>query len=92
VVEVEASPEGTGVLDLLEEDATVQTSMGPILDRTDGNLSSSDVAIAQTRRLLLDASAAYQAGGLSPGSARSPDGVKVPQPFDALLGRDESWP
>jgi hypothetical protein len=83
VVEIEASPEGTGVLDLLEEDAAVQTSAGPILDRTEANLSSSDVAIAQTRRLLLDASAAHQAGGLPPG-ARSPDGVKVPQPF--------SWP
>ena len=41
---------------LLEEDAVVQTSMGPILDRTTEHLSSSDVAVAHARRILLDAS------------------------------------
>ena len=32
----------------IDEDAVVQVSMGPIVDRTKENLSSSDVAIAQT--------------------------------------------
>ena len=40
---------------LLEEDVVIQTSMGPILDRTKENLSSSDVAVAHLRRMLLDA-------------------------------------
>ena len=75
----------------IEEDTAVQTSMGPIVDRTKENLSSSDVAVAQTRRLLLDTIAAYEAGELPPGSARSPEAVRIPQPFDAVLGPGESW-
>ena len=40
---------------LLEEDAVIQASMGPIVDRTKENLSSGDVAVAHARRMLLDA-------------------------------------
>jgi phthalate 4,5-dioxygenase oxygenase subunit len=75
----------------IEEDTVVQVSMGPIVDRTKENLSSSDVAIAHTRRLILDSIAAYEDGGLPPGSARGPQRTRVPQPFDAVLGPGESW-
>ena len=75
----------------IEEDTVVQVSMGPIVDRTKENLSSSDVAVAATRRLILDATAAYEAGRLPPGSARSPEGVRIPQPFDAVLNTGQSW-
>jgi len=75
----------------IEEDGVVQTSMGPIVDRTKENLSSSDVAIAQTRRLVLETIAAYEAGRLPPGSARTPGGVFVPQPYDATIDAGESW-
>ena len=47
---------------LLEEDVVIQTSMGPILDRTKENLSSSDVAVAHARRMLLDAVARRRRG------------------------------
>ena len=40
---------------LLQEDMVTQASMGPIVDRTRDHLSSSDVAIIQARRLLLQA-------------------------------------
>jgi phthalate 4,5-dioxygenase oxygenase subunit len=53
----------------IEEDTAVQASMGPIVDRTKENLSSSDVAIAHTRRLVLDTITAYEVGRLPPGSA-----------------------
>jgi phthalate 4,5-dioxygenase oxygenase subunit len=75
----------------IEEDTVVQVSMGPIVDRTKENLSSSDVAVAQTRRLILDTIAAYEAGRLPPGGVRSPEGVRIPQPFDAVLDAGESW-
>jgi phthalate 4,5-dioxygenase len=75
----------------IDEDAVVQVSMGPIVDRTMENLSSSDVAITQTRRLILDTIAAAGEGRLPPGSARTPGGVRVPQPFDALLEAGEAW-
>lgn len=75
----------------IEEDAAVQVSMGPVVDRTMEHLSSSDVAIAHTRRLILGIIAGQEAGRMPPGSARTPGGVQIPQPFDAVLDRDASW-
>ena len=40
---------------LLQEDVVTQASMGPIVDRTLDQLSSSDVAIIHARRMLLEA-------------------------------------
>ena len=75
----------------IEEDTVVQTSMGPLVDRTKENLSGSDVAVAHARRLILDTIAAYEGGQLPPGSARTPEVVRIPQPFDAVLESGESW-
>jgi phthalate 4,5-dioxygenase oxygenase subunit len=75
----------------LDEDAAVQVSMGPRVDHSKENLSSSDVAIANARRLLLDALEAVASGQLPPGSVRSPEPVRVPNPVDALLSEGESW-
>jgi phthalate 4,5-dioxygenase len=75
----------------IQEDTAVQVSMGPIVDRTKENLSSSDVAVAHTRRLILDAIATRQSGHLPPGSVRTPGGVRVPQPFQTVLNHGESW-
>jgi hypothetical protein len=75
----------------IDEDAVVQVSMGPIVDRSRENLSSSDVAIVHTRRLILDIIASVQAGELPPGSARSDEPVRIPHPFDAIVDAGESW-
>jgi nitrite reductase/ring-hydroxylating ferredoxin subunit len=76
---------------LLEEDAAVQTSMGPILDRTAENLSSGDAAVAKARRMLLDALRAAEAGELPPGSALAPEPVHLPNALEAVLGEGERW-
>jgi hypothetical protein len=76
---------------VVDEDSVVQVSMGPIVDRSKDNLSASDGAVANARLLLLDVLAAYETGELPPGSARSPDIVRIPDPYDAVLGPDESW-
>jgi len=76
---------------VIDEDAVVQVSMGPIVDRTKENLSSSDVAVAHARRLILDTIASAKAGELPPGSARSPQVVRIPHPFDAVLDVGASW-
>jgi phthalate 4,5-dioxygenase len=76
---------------LLEEDAAVQASMGPILDRTKENLSSGDVAVAHARRLLLEALRAVEAGELPPGSARGPEAVRLPNALEAVLDGDRRW-
>ena len=76
---------------LLEEDVAIQSSMGPIVDRSEEHLSSSDVAVAHLRRVLLDALAAAGAGALPPGSARSPHVVRLPNASEVLVGPGERW-
>jgi phenylpropionate dioxygenase-like ring-hydroxylating dioxygenase large terminal subunit len=76
---------------LLEEDAAVQASMGPILDRTKENLSSGDVAVAHTRRMLLAALDDVEAGKLPPGSARAPKGVRLPNALEAVVEEGVAW-
>ena len=75
----------------IAEDTAVQVSMGPVVDRTKENLSSSDVAIAHTRRLILDTLTGYAQGQTPPGSAQTTERVRVPQPFDAVLDAEASW-
>lgn len=82
----------TGVArSVIDEDVIVQVSMGPIADRTKENLSSSDVGIAHARRLILDVIGAAEKGELPPGSARSPQVVTIPDPWDATLDAGQSW-
>ena len=65
--------------------------MGPILDRTKEHLSSGDAAVAHTRRVLLDALAAVDAGELPPGSARSAEAVRMRNALEAVLNEGDRW-
>jgi hypothetical protein len=65
--------------------------MGPIVDRSKENLSSSDVAVAHLRRLLLGAIDGAEAGRLPPGSALAPDVVRLPNALEALLPEGQHW-
>jgi phenylpropionate dioxygenase-like ring-hydroxylating dioxygenase large terminal subunit len=76
---------------LLEEDAAVQTSMGPIVDRSLENLSSSDVAVAHLRRMLLQAIEGAAAGERPPGSAFTPGGIRLPNAAELLVDEGERW-
>lgn len=76
---------------LLEEDAVVQTSMGPIVDRSQENLSTSDVAVAHARRILLDALSAAEEGRRPPGSALTPEAVRMPNALEAVLEEGGRW-
>jgi nitrite reductase/ring-hydroxylating ferredoxin subunit len=76
---------------LLEEDAVVQVSMGPIVDRTKENLSSGDVAVAYARRILLEALDAVAAGRLPPASALTPGGVRMPNACEVVVEDGERW-
>lgn len=76
---------------LLEEDAVVQTSMGPIVDRSRETLSSSDVAVANLRRTLLEAIAASEAGGVPPGSARALQQIRLPNASELFVEEGKRW-
>jgi phthalate 4,5-dioxygenase oxygenase subunit len=69
----------------------VQTSMGPILDRTKEHLSSGDAAVAHARRMLLDALRAAHAGERPPGSARAPEPIRLPNALEAVLDEGRRW-
>jgi len=51
----------------IAQDAMAQESMGPIYDRRQERLGTSDVMIIRTRRKLLDCVRAFQRGGSAPG-------------------------
>jgi phthalate 4,5-dioxygenase oxygenase subunit len=76
---------------LLEEDMVVQASMGPIVDRSKEHISSSDVAVVQTRRLLLTSLEDFEAGRLPPGSALAAETVRVTNPLDAVIDAGMHW-
>jgi LigXa C-terminal domain like len=61
---------------VIAPDAVVQTSMGLIADRPYENLSQSDGAVAQARRLLLNA-LATAAASHPPGSALAPEVPRI---------------
>ena len=51
----------------MAQDAMAQESMGPIYDRREERLGTSDVMIIRTRRKLLDCVRAFEKGGSAPG-------------------------
>ncbi len=65
---------------LLQEDVVTQTSMGPIVDRSLDQLSSSDAAIVQTRQILLSALDDVAAG-------RTPRGAGSELDFSDVIPR-----
>ena len=73
---------------LLQEDVVTQTSMGPIVDRTRDHLSSSDVAIIHTRRMLLRALDQAAAGETPPGAGDGLDFRDV-VPENLVIGADQ---
>jgi phthalate 4,5-dioxygenase oxygenase subunit len=76
---------------LLEEDAVIQTSMGAIVDRSQEHLSTSDVAVAHARRMLLEALDTAEGGGLPPGSARASEPVRLPNAIEMVLEEGTRW-
>ena len=62
----------TGIVGINTQDFALQEGMGPIVDRTKENLGTSDKAIVQMRRLLIEAAHDVAAGkaprGTDPGS------------------------
>ena len=76
---------------LLEEDAAVQVSMGPLVDRSQEHLSASDAAVAHARRILLDALSTVESGGTPPGSARSARPVRMINAREIFVEDGELW-
>jgi phthalate 4,5-dioxygenase len=79
----------TGIDGINTQDFALQEGMGPIVDRSQENLGTSDKAIVTMRRLMLEAVDAVERGddprGLHPASYR---GVR---PYDGLVPPEANW-
>jgi phenylpropionate dioxygenase-like ring-hydroxylating dioxygenase large terminal subunit len=83
----------TGIAGIHQQDQAITESMGPIVDRTDEHLGSTDSMVIRTRRRLLDAARALEASGDTPPGVDNPavyryrsGGVILPRSVDWLEG------
>ena len=79
----------TGIEGINTQDYALQEGMGPIVDRSQEHLGSSDKAIVVLRRLLLDAIRAVERGEEPPG--RDPRAHRTLRPYDAVISGDTPW-
>jgi hypothetical protein len=79
-----------GILSNPLQDAAVQESMGPIVDRTQEHLGPADAMIVCVRRRLHAAAVALSEHGATPPGVDEPELYRV-RPFGALLPRDADW-
>jgi len=79
----------TGIPGLNTQDLAVQESMGPIIDRSREHLGSTDKAVIQFRKCLLDAARDLQNGIDPPGSdAKTYRGIR---PADLTIPKNVRW-
>lgn len=79
----------TGIEGIHLQDQAITESMGPIIDRTQENLGTSDAMIVRTRRRLIRAAVAHREG-------TNPPGVDNPELYrqrsgGIVLPRDADW-
>jgi phthalate 4,5-dioxygenase len=80
----------SGIPEFWAQDASVQVSMGPICDRTQEHLGSSDMAIIAVRKRLLAAAKELRDEGRAPAEVANPDWYQVRA--DAIIvPADQAW-
>ncbi|MGH7809855.1 MAG: Rieske 2Fe-2S domain-containing protein [Candidatus Binatia bacterium] len=87
--ELQRSKTFTGIRGLNTQDLAVQESMGPIIDRSREHLGTTDKAIIQFRRCLLDAARDLQ-NGIEPPGADS-KAYRNLRAADVTIGKDMRW-
>jgi nitrite reductase/ring-hydroxylating ferredoxin subunit len=80
----------SGLPGLWVQDAACQTGIRPIFDRTTEHLGASDTGIAMTRRVLLEAAAAFRDRGVKPAGVDNPD-VFMVRAVSLTLPESASW-
>jgi phthalate 4,5-dioxygenase oxygenase subunit len=72
------------------QDRAMTEGMGPIYDRTQEHLGTTDAMVIFTRRLLIGAARALRDQGVAPANVDDPSLCRV-RPASALLPEGESW-
>jgi phthalate 4,5-dioxygenase oxygenase subunit len=80
----------SGIAEFWAQDASVQVSMGPICDRTEEHLGTSDMAIIAVRKRLITAAKELRDHGMVPAEIADPDCYQT-RSDAVILGADESW-
>jgi len=80
----------SGLPGLWVQDAACQTGIRPIFDRSQEHLSASDAGIAMTRRVLLEAAAAYRDRGIKPEGVDNPD-IFMVRAVSLSLPEEANW-
>jgi phthalate 4,5-dioxygenase oxygenase subunit len=80
----------SGMHGTINEDNAVQESMGPIVDRTNEHLGTSDMAVIRFRRIMLDATRVNDDGGAPVGldEASALSGLRA---FDRTVPVSQKW-
>jgi hypothetical protein len=78
----------TGITGLNTQDRAIQESMGPIVDRSEERLGTTDRAIVYARNVLLKAIKTVEEGGDPPGVA--PTYYKL-RAYETVLPQGEAW-
>jgi phthalate 4,5-dioxygenase len=79
----------TGITGLNTQDFAVQEGMGPVVDRSQEHLGTSDRAIIAMRQLLLEATDDVDAGRSPRGS--QPNSYRAVRPVDGFVSADAEW-
>ena len=80
----------TGIPNVRQQDAALEWSMGPIMDRTKEHLGTADATVIRTRRLLIAAARALAEDGTPPPGSQNPELYKV-RSCSVVLAGDQDW-
>jgi phthalate 4,5-dioxygenase oxygenase subunit len=81
----------TGVPGIPNQDIVMWESMGPITDRSRDRLGTSDIAIIQFRRQMLDAAKTMRSGGPAIGTGKSRTPHVSLRSFEGVVPRGTDW-
>ena len=79
----------TGIKGVNTQDFALQEGMGPIVDRSKEHLGTSDKGVIAMRRLLLEAVAVVERGGVPRGAEAA--SYRSVRPHDAVIAADADW-
>ena len=88
--EVQRTQNYSGISEFWAQDAAPQLSMGPVCDRTEEHLGTSDLAIITVRRRLIRAAEALDERGEEPPEVTKPEVYQV-RADAVLIPAEQSW-
>jgi phthalate 4,5-dioxygenase oxygenase subunit len=80
----------TGIVGIPAQDMAMWESMGPITDRSEDHFGSSDLAVAQFRRMMVAAAEKFQKGAPAIGTRKSVRCADLAS-FEGIVPKSTDW-